>query len=226
MCSLKSSLSLLILLLATFQGNPAADDAETRVNAVRGLTIVCGTICSPVKSTQPDFGNQMIIVKDQVMNIFFKALNDYAIDNRGDVGSWVREAAMEGIESCTYILCQLPTNLNQDLMEEEQGLHALCGVKGHQGIFDKETGIQVIGGLAKQAVEKIDRVRDAAGRTLQRLLHNRMVPISLIPHFKELKEIIEDDVILNWAVSDLRSLRSHAASYLGTTAAFSILSSC
>ncbi|CAM6128397.1 unnamed protein product [Calypogeia fissa] len=182
------------------KGNPAVDDAETRVNAVRGLTIVCNTISSAATTTQTEFEDQILAIKGQVMSAFFKALNDYAIDNRGDVGSWVREAAMEGIEKCTNILCQLPTNLDQSLTEG-QDIKALSGsgLRCIPAVFDKEIGTQVIGGIAKQAVEKIDRVRDVAGRTLQRLLHKCTVPVTLIPHLEELKEIIEDDVIINWA---------------------------
>ena len=39
------------------------------------------------------------------MMSLYKALDDYSVDNRGDVGSWVREAAMYGLEKCTYIFC-------------------------------------------------------------------------------------------------------------------------
>ncbi|XP_022717810.1 tubulin-folding cofactor D-like [Durio zibethinus] len=46
------------------------------------------------------------LIKNDVMVSLFKALDDYSVDNRGDVGSWVREAAMEGLEKCTYILCK------------------------------------------------------------------------------------------------------------------------
>lgn len=35
------------------------------------------------------------------------ALNDYTIDNRGDVGSWVRDAAMEVLVQLTQLLTEL-----------------------------------------------------------------------------------------------------------------------
>jgi hypothetical protein len=142
------------------------------------------------------------------MNALLEALNDYTIDNRGDVGSWVREAAMEGIERCTYILCQLPSKVGQGYTVEEQGIKALSGsgvsgsdIDSQDGLTDEEMGVQVIGGLAKQAVEKIDRVRDFAGRILQRLLHNPIVPATYIPHLEDLKHIVQDDAIINWSVS-------------------------
>ncbi|PHT86671.1 hypothetical protein T459_08777 [Capsicum annuum] len=36
----------------------------------------------------------------------FKALDDYSVDERGDVGSWVREVAIDDLERCTYLLCR------------------------------------------------------------------------------------------------------------------------
>ncbi len=36
------------------------------------------------------------------------SLCDYSIDNRGDVGSWVREASMTALEKLTYLFCTYP----------------------------------------------------------------------------------------------------------------------
>jgi hypothetical protein len=40
----------------------------------------------------------------QIFTAFLKALDDYSTDNRGDVGSWVREAAIVGLDILTRLL--------------------------------------------------------------------------------------------------------------------------
>ncbi|KAL3695132.1 hypothetical protein R1sor_008783 [Riccia sorocarpa] len=183
------------------KGNPTDDDAETRVNAVRGLTSVSETMCQAefehMFTPGETSSSPLIVVRDAVMKAFFDALDDYAVDNRGDVGSWVREAAMEGIERCTYLLCRIQT-LRGKVVDTEKPMNGSEGSK-YGCLLTEAIGLQVIGGLAKQAVEKIDRVRDAAGSTLQRILLNCHVPDSCIPHKQELKEIVSDDTTLNWA---------------------------
>ncbi|KAI7990607.1 Tubulin-folding cofactor D [Camellia lanceoleosa] len=47
-----------------------------------------------------------LLIKNEVIRLYLKPLDDYSVDNRGDVGSWVHEAAMDGLERCTYILCK------------------------------------------------------------------------------------------------------------------------
>lgn len=44
---------------------------------------------------QVSFGNPKYFNK--VVDCLIKALNEYTLDNRGDIGAWVREAAMNGI---------------------------------------------------------------------------------------------------------------------------------
>lgn len=64
------------------------DDAESRKFAVSSLTAILETL--GVQTQTPD------LIK-RVLDTFYKAIDDYAIDRRGDVGSWVREEAMESL---------------------------------------------------------------------------------------------------------------------------------
>jgi len=62
-----------------------SDDAETRKFAIRGLSKsfkTCGLNSVPKE------------VLLEAIEVFYSALNDYQIDRRGDVGSWVREEGM------------------------------------------------------------------------------------------------------------------------------------
>jgi len=62
------------------------DDAETRKYAVRSLLKVIKT----AGFDKLDFK----LYLPQIVETFYKAMDDYAVDRRGDVGSWVREEAM------------------------------------------------------------------------------------------------------------------------------------
>jgi hypothetical protein len=53
------------------------------------------------------------ILQDSV-ETFYKALNDYQIDRRGDVGSWVREEAMWALKD---ILAMLNSGSDETLQE-------------------------------------------------------------------------------------------------------------
>jgi hypothetical protein len=136
---------------------------------------------------------------------------------------------MEGLKMCTFLLCLSCQEKNTAPVVEiaSKGAIKSAGVtccafdqtkeqesldrnstecnrpNGHLSIFDVDIAKLVVGGLAKQAVEKIDRVRDVAGRTLQQLLHSEHVFVPFIPHRAELEQIVPKDTNLNWAVSTL-----------------------
>lgn len=183
------------------------------MNAVRSLSAVCeilyggpaeslSKLKSPFTTAVPhkQLGS---VIKEQVMDVLLKALDDYAIDNRGDVGSWVRESAMDALKRCSFLLC-LETNgeWTKRELEEVSGDTDSSGLTTARSgpFFDEELMVKVVGGLAKQAVEKIDRVRDVAGRVLQNLLYSDQMNLDQIPHKRALEHLIPNDPNLNWAV--------------------------
>ncbi|KAJ6832004.1 tubulin-folding cofactor D [Iris pallida] len=185
------------------QDKPDDPDAEARVNAVRGLVSVCETLTGGSDSHNSlDNGSIFLLIKEEVIETLFKALDDYSVDNRGDVGSWVREAAMDGLERCTYILCKrdlvntknapnngcLPGLPDKDLVKEDN----------MYPLFDANIATKLVGGIAKQAVEKMDKLRDIAAKTLQRILYNEKCFIPFIPYREILEDIIPNDTNLKW----------------------------
>ncbi|XP_076886463.1 tubulin-folding cofactor D-like [Bidens hawaiensis] len=167
------------------EDKPEDRDAEARVNAVKGLVSVCETLTSTTDSSglQPDdYTSLFITIKTEVMQSLFNALEDYSVDNRGDVGSWVRTAAMNGLEKCAYVLSK-----RDKLVENESP-------------FNADIATSLVGGLAKQAVEKMDRLRDVAAKILQRILYNETVFVPQIPHREKLEKIIPKDDDLKWGV--------------------------
>lgn len=64
------------------------DDAETRRESIKSLVSVVRTL----GIARTDKGQLIAIVE-----VLYKALDDYAVDRRGDVGSWVREESMNSL---------------------------------------------------------------------------------------------------------------------------------
>ena len=62
-----------------------SDEAESRKQALRSLINAIETI--GIENITSEHRNQ-------VLDVLFRGYEDYAVDNRGDVGSWVRQEAM------------------------------------------------------------------------------------------------------------------------------------
>lgn len=87
------------------------------------------------------------------LSTFLSCLTDYTVDQRGDVGSWVRLAALAALRQYVVQVASLPADA--DLVLE---------------LLPQARLDDVIGGMAKQAVEKLDNVREAAGRGLMEIV--------------------------------------------------------
>lgn len=165
--------------------NPEDRDAEARMNAVKGLTSVCETLTQRRASDpENDDLSLLILIKTEVMDTLLKALDDYSVDNRGDVGSWVREAAIHGLEKCTYILCKKVGDHTND----------------SSSLYDSNLANRLIGGIVKQGVEKMDKLRETAAKALQRILYHETVTVPYIPYREKLEEVIPNQEGLRWAV--------------------------
>lgn len=191
------------------EDNPEDRDAEARVNAVKGLVSVCevltDTRTTPSVQIEKDDMPLFLLIKNEVMKSLFKALDDYSVDNRGDVGSWVREAAMDGLERCSYILCKRDAIGSQSKVEEclQVPGYDLIRVDEMNLLFDADLATNLVGGVLKQAVEKMDKLREAAANILQRILYNGTIFIPFIPYREKLEEIIPNDAELKWGVPTL-----------------------
>ncbi|EDX03409.1 tubulin-specific chaperone D [Drosophila simulans] len=98
---------------------------------------------------------------NKVIECLLKALQEYTLDNRGDIGAWVREAAMSS-------LYEIITTCPPDLLAPEQ-VH------------------EIVVGFMQQAVEKIDRTRGLGGRLCCQLIHHQ----PRIPHIREHSKLLE-----------------------------------
>ena len=115
----------------------------------------------------------IVFSKEQFENVIHSLLinlSDYSTDSRGDIGSWIREAAMISLK---YLLIQ--GALSNYLTSSSSLSSMLVG--------------EVIAGILKQSVEKIDKIRKIAGEIIQELIYHDLVSI-YIPHLDDLRDII------------------------------------
>ena len=156
-------------------------DAEARRNSVLALSTLCSALGAAVcEALQPPSSAAVSAspqrLCDVALRAFVEGLDDYATDNRGDVGSWVREAAMKAIERLALQVAAL-----QRL--EEDG--ALSEGRGFPAAAIRE----VVCALLKQAVEKIDRVRECAAHCLCGLVGDAAV-LQHAPHAAKLRSAL------------------------------------
>lgn len=90
-------------------------------------------------------------IRLSTLETFYKGYDDYAIDNRGDVGCFVREQSMISLKKYVHLLM---SSQNQEIISE-------------LGADKPEFFERFVGANLQQLNEKIDRVRETAGRQLQ-----------------------------------------------------------
>lgn len=149
--------------------------AESRRDALIAIAKVCQTV-----GVKGDGSQQEFVCRDNVDEIYATLLTgvtDYTTDSRGDVGGWVREAAMSSLMELTLLLVQ---------NEAELISASICK--------------QIMCWLAQQSAEKIDKFRAHAGSVFLTLLHFDHPPVPHIPHREELERIFprSEKETLNW----------------------------
>ncbi|XP_012658670.1 tubulin-specific chaperone D isoform X1 [Otolemur garnettii] len=150
--------------------------AESRRDAVRAIARICHTV--GVKAGAPDEA----VCKEHVGQLYSTLLgcvDDYTTDSRGDVGAWVREAAMTSLMDLTLLLGRS----QPELIEAHICEQVMCHV-------------------AQQASEKIDRLRAHAASVFLTLLHQDSPPVPHIPYRRELEQLLprSDITSVSWNV--------------------------
>ena len=132
--------------------------AEGRRDVIKAII---GLIKTVGVSTKSDHGESSICEANivPIYDCFLKAMEDYTHDRRGDVGAWVREAAMSGLSALTTALASVSSAL----------VPQVC--------------INIMmPKIAQQAVEKIDRTRGHAAQIFALILTSELdiphIPVS------------------------------------------------
>uniref|UniRef100_UPI00398F11B9 tubulin-specific chaperone D n=1 Tax=Pristiophorus japonicus TaxID=55135 RepID=UPI00398F11B9 len=154
----------------------AATFAEARRDALKAIAQVCKTV-----GVNEDGPCDQVICRSNVSQIYdtlLDCMNDYTTDSRGDIGAWVREAAMTSLMELTTLLVQT-----------------------HPQLISPDNCRQMMCYLAQLSAEKIDRFRAHAGSVFLRILHFDNPVVPHIPHREELENIFPRSEIeaLNWS---------------------------
>lgn len=148
---------------------------EARRDAATAMSQVCVAV-GVCAQGRPD----QVLCEDNISPVYealLGCMNDYSTDSRGDVGAWVRAAAMSSLMDVTLlVVASAPELLSSDLVQ-----CMMCC-------------------LAQQAAEKIDRYRAHAGTVFLRLVHSTDPAVPHIPHREELLSIFPPETgnSLNW----------------------------
>ncbi|XP_046893536.1 tubulin-specific chaperone D [Hypomesus transpacificus] len=148
---------------------------EARRDAIRALAQVCVKV--GVRAQGSADSALCAANVTEVYGALLDCMRDYTTDSRGDVGAWVREAAMTSLMEVTLLVAShAPELLAPHLVKR-----TMCC-------------------LAQQAAEKIDRYRAHAGSVFLRLVHSSQPAVPHIPHREELLSIfpLEEAESLNW----------------------------
>jgi len=81
-------------LASELEDDPEERDAESRKSAVRALTAICSKESGASLPEDPEASISLVL--GTALPALVAAAGDYSTDKRGDVGSWVRESAIEG----------------------------------------------------------------------------------------------------------------------------------
>ena len=118
-----------------------SDDAETRKQSIRSLLKAVTTLGLENISAQQ---------RKTVLETLYCGFDDYAVDRRGDVGSWVRSESMIALSKYFQLI----------MSSKDESIKAELGANTPE-FFER-----FISQHLQQLNEKIDKVRENAGRSL------------------------------------------------------------
>ncbi|XP_077183676.1 tubulin-specific chaperone D isoform X1 [Paroedura picta] len=149
--------------------------AESRRDGLKAIAKICLTVRVKGEGSPTEFVCRNNVA--QIYNTLLDGLNDYTTDSRGDVGAWVREAAMTSLMEVTLLLTQ-----------------------NEPALIDANVCKKIMCCLAQQSAEKIDRFRAHAGSVFLTLLYFDNPPVPHIPHRDDLERIFprSEAVTFNW----------------------------
>lgn len=162
---------------------------EARIAAVSSLAQLAQEVITSSRSRQhtpleaaPDAaataGSSAVQQQQQLVSVLFlkqcvvpallAALRDYSRDNRGDVGSWVREAAMDGTTQLLLVLGTVLPSAGTD----SAAAAAAGGGWAPEAACELHASLAVllVSHLLQQSLERIARLRESALVNLQAVL--------------------------------------------------------
>ncbi|KAK9871289.1 hypothetical protein WA026_011559 [Henosepilachna vigintioctopunctata] len=144
--------------------------AEARRDCVKALSSIATTLGDDIEK---ELSEKTV---DNMFHTFLEGLKDYTQDKRGDIGAWMREASMIGLQTLIILLTEVESKY-----------------------LKPELVVKSLSSISQQAVEKIDRTRALAGKVFYSFIyHEKRVPY--VPHHEDMMIIFpkEECDDLNW----------------------------
>jgi len=155
--------------MVTKPGDQQSGWVQARRDSIKALEGLFGHVKNVSDFEAFGLTSQVLL---EVFECFLYGLQDYSIDSKGDSGSKVREASIQGLEFFV-LLCAQHT-------------------AGHSIVDDRQLMVKVLGGIMQQAVERIDRTRSIAGRTLASLLHSKSLSLKCLENGAKLRAVFTE----------------------------------
>ncbi|KAI8474637.1 MAG: armadillo-type protein [Monoraphidium minutum] len=197
-------------------------DVEARVTAVEALGRLTAELCGGSGGgggegeDSGDGGDGAEVVAEllasQVLPVLLGALRDYTTDNRGDVGSWARGAAMEALGVALPLAlaggggAQGPQQQQQQQREQQQG----GGQEGQAAGGAARLAAAAVGEMLRIGVERIARLREAAALHLRALLAVPAVR-AVVPNAAAVEAALPTDAVDAAGVASLAAVDRLAA---------------
>eukprot|EP01087_Luapelamoeba_hula_P025269 TRINITY_DN9952_c0_g1_i1.p1 TRINITY_DN9952_c0_g1~~TRINITY_DN9952_c0_g1_i1.p1 ORF type:complete len:1366 (-),score=225.40 TRINITY_DN9952_c0_g1_i1:17-4012(-) len=154
--AISSSITDVLILNAAIETDKSAADPESRRNATQALEQLADTFDD----------NNVLVHGRKIYEALLKASDDYSIDNRGDVGSWVRNAALAALYKWTLRIC-----FAQHRQQSQQSQQQQQALPDGAPILTSELAQRFMSRLLRILGEKLDRLRQKAGHTLESILY-------------------------------------------------------
>ncbi|QRV92384.1 tubulin folding cofactor D [Ceratobasidium sp. AG-Ba] len=153
---------------------------EARRNCVTSLA----EIATRVLSTSPELLSTSM---SKIYSAILSGLDDYAVDRRGDVGSWVRMASLRAIGTVSEALFSRRSDLTQ-----------------FEDYLPPNSWYNAVGGILKQGTERLDNVRTVAGEQLMTLIWSSTIRKAAtgpweIPGLNKLEHAFPQDTPVAWS---------------------------
>lgn len=188
--------------MAIFQDQNYFTDVEARRNAFTSLASIIVCIAPQIQSCKSAFPFLMPYIYRQALDLpehdmlhayelLFSGFEDYTINERGDVGSWVRMACAKGVQDIliTFIGYATDGKMRFETLKQYLPLN----------IFH-----EAIGRILRQGVERLDNVRQCCGDLFTSMLLLRKPPDEVASWVVDEKDffmqLISDDSARQWAV--------------------------
>jgi len=127
---------------------------EVRRSSLRALPSIV-TLISPHLTSY--MSSDMI---NSIVDALLGGLKDYTIDERGDVGSWVRIVSIQGLTEISLLFFSIASSIPE-----------------FESYFPPKKYVTIAAGILKQGVERLDNVRQTAGACFMKLTHAPLPPV-------------------------------------------------